>query len=336
MSVAPWIKARTVPHMRAFVVCALALITACGASSGNGGDGGSSGGDDTGGGSGSGGGGGGSGMGSGSSTVTDLRFGIVGDTRPPNPGDTTGYPTAIITKIYQDLEAESPKLPFVISTGDYMFADTASEVTAQLALYMGARNHYSGTQYPAMGNHECTGATASNCGTGNSDGMTANYTQFISTMLAPISMPTPYYTKNINAADNSWTAKFVFVACNAWNTAQGTWLTTELAKPTTYTFVVRHEGTNAVSQTSCSQSQTIIDAYPLTLLIVGHTHTYSHYSSTKEVVVGIGGAPLTSGTDYGYAVVARNADGTLTVTVYNYQSHAVIDTFKIKASGAAG
>ena len=66
-----------------------------------------------------------------------------------------------------------------------MFADTAAQVTAQLALYMTARSHYSGTQYPAMGNHECTGATASNCGQGNTDGMTANYSQFMSTMLAP-------------------------------------------------------------------------------------------------------------------------------------------------------
>jgi predicted phosphodiesterase len=343
MSVARFAKTRTVPHMRVFVVLALVLFTACGGgSSGNGGDGGSTGGGDDTGGSGSGGGGsnggsgGGSGMGSGTSTITDLSFGIVGDTRPPNPGDTAGYPTAIITKIYQDIEATTPKLPFVISTGDYMFADTASQVTAQLALYMTARNNYSGTQYPAMGNHECTGATASNCGTGNTDGMTANYTQFLSTMLAPVGMTTPYYTKNINAADNSWTAKFVFVACNAWNSTQASWLTTELGKTTTYTFVVRHEGTNAVSQTSCSQSQTIIDAHPLTLLIVGHTHTYSHYSSTKELVVGIGGAPLTSGTDYGYAMVTRTADGKLTVTVYNYSSHAVIDTFKITATGAAG
>jgi predicted phosphodiesterase len=333
MSVAAGADARTVPHMRVLAVFSSILLMGCGSSSGNGGDGGSTGGGDDGGGSGS---GSGSGMGSGSSSVTDLRFGIVGDTRPPSPGDTAGYPTAIITKIYQDLETEVPSVPFVISTGDYMFADTAAQVTAQLALYMTARNHYSGTQYPAMGNHECTGATASNCGQGNTDGMTANYTQFISTMLAPVSEPSPYYTKDINAADSSWTAKFVFVACNAWNSTQASWLTTELAQPTTYTFVVRHEGTNAVSQTSCSQSQTIIDAHPLTLLIVGHTHTYSHYSSTKEVVVGIGGAPLTSGTNYGYALVSRNADGTLTVTVYNYQSHAVIDTFKITASGAAG
>jgi hypothetical protein len=340
MSVASYACTRRVPHMRVFVVFAL-LLMGCGSSSGNGGDGSMTGGDDSGGSSsgsdgGGSGSGSGSGMGSGSSSVTDLRFGIVGDTRPPNPDDTAGYPSAIITKIYQDLEAELPNVPFVISTGDYMFADTAAQVTAQLALYMTARNQYSGTQYPAMGNHECTGATASNCGQGNTDGMTANYTQFISTMLAPVSETSPYYTKDINADDNSWTAKFVFVACNAWSSTQASWLTTELAKPTTYTFVVRHEGTNAISETSCSQSQTIIDAHPLTLLVVGHTHTYSHYSSTKEVVVGIGGAPLTSGTDYGYALVSRNASGTLTVTVYNYQSHAVIDTFTITASGAAG
>jgi len=300
------------------VVCAiLVVLAACGSRSNDNGTGDGGGSD-----------------GGGGSDAGDLRFGIVGDTRPANPGDTAGYPTAIITKIWQDMEAESPRVPFVISTGDYMFADTATEVTAQLALYMQARAAYSGIQYPVMGNHECTGATASNCGPGV-DGMTANYTSFISTMLAPIGIAMPYYTENVTAADNSWTAKFVFVACNAWDTTQGTWLTGELAKPTTYTFVVRHEGTNAVNQTQCGASQAIIDANPVTLLIVGHTHTYSHYKSTKEIVVGIGGAPLTSGTNYGYVVVSRNVNGTLTIKVYNYQSHGLIDTFAIQASGAA-
>src|SRR5450432_2735309 len=71
----------------------------------------------------------GSGSGSGSGNVTsagDLLFAIVGDTRPPSPDDTSGYPTAIITKIYQDIEAENPKIPFAISTGDYMFSYSAS------------------------------------------------------------------------------------------------------------------------------------------------------------------------------------------------------------------
>jgi hypothetical protein len=305
--------------MRAVCAIGFVVLAACGSGKNGNGDGGGSDPLDGGGSDGSAGG---------------LRFAIVGDTRPANPGDTVGYPTAIITKIWQDIEAESPTIPFAISTGDYMYADTAAEVTAQLAIYMQARSAYSGIQYPVMGNHECTGATASNCGPG-SDGMTANYVGFLSTLLAPIGIATPYYTENITAADNSWTAKFVFIACNAWDSVQGTWLTTQLANPTTYTFVIRHEGTNAVNETQCGASQSIIDANPLTLLIVGHTHTYSHYKTTKEIVVGIGGAPLTSGTDYGYAVVSRNTNGTLTIKVYNYQSHALIDTFSIQASGAA-
>jgi hypothetical protein len=50
-------------------------------------------------------------------------------------------------------------------------------------------------------------------------------------------------------------------------------------------------------------------------------------------VLGIGGAPLTSGTNYGYAIVTRNADGTLTVRVFTYQDRRLIDTFAIQPSG---
>jgi len=184
-----------------------------------------------------------------------------------------------------------------------------------------------------MGNHECTGATASNCGPGARDGVTANMTDFISTMLAPIGIDLPYYTETITATDNTWTAKFVVVACNAWNTTQATWLDQALAQPTDYTFVVRHESASTMSQTPCAQSQTIISAHPLTLLIVGHTHTYAHYASSKEVIVGNGGAPLTTGTNYGYVIVARNASGTLTVTAYDYMTHAVLNTFTIQPTG---
>jgi hypothetical protein len=135
--------------------------------------------------------------------------------------------------------------------------------------------------------------------------------------------------------DGSWTAKLVFVACNAWSSTQATWLDGELQKPTTYTFVVRHEGTSAMSQTPCAQSQTIINSHPLTLLVVGHTHTYAHYGSDKEIIVGNGGAPLTTGMNYGYVIVSRNASGTVTITAYDYMTHAVLDTFSIQASGSA-
>jgi predicted phosphodiesterase len=267
--------------------------------------------------------------------VSDLVFAVVGDTRPPSIDDTSGYPLSIITSIYQDLEAENPKPEFVVATGDYQFTSPSShEQVPQLNKYMTARATYTGPLYAAMGNHECTGATDSNCGSGNRDGITANMTDYINTMLMPNGINQPYYVENVSAMDNSWNAKFVFVACNAWSSAQSTWLDSQLSQQTTYTFVVRHESANDMSQTPCSASQTIINAHPLTLLIVGHTHEYRHESYDKEIIVGNGGAPLTSGTNYGYVIVSRNSTGTITVKAYDYQSHAVLDTFSIQATGA--
>ncbi len=276
----------------------------------------------------------GSGSDLGSGGSGGLTFAIVGDTRPSSVDDTANYPTAIITKIFSDIAATPAQ--FVIGTGDYQYASiTGSDQQPQIDLYMTARGGYAGPLYPAMGNHECTGYTNSNCGSGNPDGITKNYTAFMTTMLAPINQTLPYYTETVNAADNSWTAKFVFIACNAWTTAQGTWLTQQLAMPTTYTFVVRHESVSDMSMTMCADSQTIVKANPLTLLIVGHTHEYSHEKTDKEIINGIGGAPLTSGTNYGYTLVVRNGDGTLTVTTYDYMTHATIDAFSINAEGSA-
>ena len=278
----------------------------------------------------------GSGSDLGSGGSGGLTFAIVGDTRPSSVDDTANYPTAIITKIFQDIQSATPPVQFAIGTGDYQYASTTgSEQAPQIAKYMTARAGYSGPFYPAMGNHECTGFTDSNCGTGNSDGITKNMTAFMSTMLAPISETDPYYVESFAAPDNSWTAKVVVIACNAWTSTQASWLAQQLAVSTTYTFVVRHESVADMSTTECAASQTTVNAHPLTLLIVGHTHEYSHESSDKEIINGIGGAPLTSGTNYGYTLVVRNSDGTLTVTTYDYKSGAAIDTFKIKADGTA-
>ena len=336
--------------MRQLLLLVLA-IAACTSSNGattgddNGGssggtNGGSDGGGVTGGGSDPGGGsdgsGGTQGSGSGITTSSDLVFAVVGDTRPSSIDDTTNYPTSIITKIFEDIQNASPKVQFAIGTGDYQYASTTgSEQAPQIAKYMTARAGFSGPFYPAMGNHECTGFTDSNCGTGNTDGVTKNLTAFLSTMLGPISETKPYYVENVAASDSSWTAKLVFIACNAWDSTQASWLTQQLAVSTTYTFVVRHESAADMSGTKCSASQTTVSAHPLTLLIVGHTHEYSHEASEKEIINGLGGAPLTSGTNYGYTILTRNSDGTVTVTTYEYQSGSVIDTFKIKADGTA-
>ena len=100
--------------------------------------------------------------------LQELRFAVVGDTRPANIDDTANYPTDIVRAIWADVEMEGP--PFAVTTGDYMFASTVgNEVDPQLDLYLGARSTFTGMVYPAMGNHECTGYTASNCGPGASD-----------------------------------------------------------------------------------------------------------------------------------------------------------------------
>ena len=106
--------------------------------------------------------------------------------RPASPNDIAGYPTAIITRIFQDLENESPRPPFAITTGDYMFTNPyGSQSGAQMDLYLGAEAAYSNIVFHAMGNHECTGGTASNCGPGTMFGTTNNYATFLSRMIAP-------------------------------------------------------------------------------------------------------------------------------------------------------
>jgi hypothetical protein len=260
-------------------------------------------------------------------TVTRLLFGVVGDTRPANEDDTSGYPTAIIDQIYTDIAALSPMPTFLLGTGDYQFASpSGSQSAPQIALYMAARAKYSGVLYPAMGNHECTGATASNCGQGNTNGVTSNLTNFISTMLAPIQQTSPYYAVNINAMDGSWTAKFVFIAANAWDSGQSSWLSGVMANKTTYTFVVRHESTGTSGPPGVAPSDSILGGFPYTLLIVGHTHTYEH-RGTNEIIIGNGGAPLTGSGNYGFGLISQRSDGALTVDVIDYQSGQADSSF---------
>jgi hypothetical protein len=233
-------------------------------------------------------------------TLDNLSFAIIGDTRPPNPGDTAGYPTGIITTIFQDIQNENPRPGFVVTTGDHAYDDDAADGAGygpQADLFLAACANYSGTVFFTMGNHECNGYTASNCGSGNATGITGAFTQYQNKMLATIGQTNPYYSVNIKATDGSWTAKLVFIAANYWSTAQSTWLTNTLAQPTTYTFVMRHESATATTAPGVTPSKTIMAKYPVTTLIVGHTHTLESVTNSKEIIVGNGGAPLTTNTD---------------------------------------
>ncbi len=266
-------------------------------------------------------------------TESAIYFAVVGDTRPANEDDTTNYPTAIIDTIFSDIQAVSPAIPFVVSTGDYQFSNpTGTQASAQLAKYAAAKGSYTGLQFPAMGNHECTGYTASNCGSGNVDGITKNYTAFVTTLLGPIQKTSPYYSINVNSPTNAWTAKFVFVAANAWDSTQSSWLTTTLAQSTTYTFIMRHESASANTAPGVTPAEAIMAKYPYTLSIVGHSHEYYHSSGSREVVVGNGGAPISTNQDYGYAIVRQLSNGNIQVDMYDYKTNAVDSNFEFNVT----
>jgi hypothetical protein len=276
------------------------------------------------------------GAGNGGGILDELRFAVIGDTRPANLDDTAHYPTDIVRQIWTAVEAEQPHPVFAVTTGDYMFASISThEQDPQLDLYLGARAVYHGIVYPALGNHECNGYTNSNCGPGGVTGAPVNYQSFLSRMIEPIGEHRPYFVERFAATDASWTAKFVFIAANAWTSDQGSWLELALSEPTTYTFVVRHEPHDADTAPGVTPSAAILAKHPMTMLITGHTHTYRHIPAYREIIVGNGGAPLTSGTNYGYVIIARGADGQLAVTSYDYASHAIVDQFAVTAAGTA-
>jgi hypothetical protein len=279
-------------------------------------------------------------------SISRLVFGVVGDTRPPNEDDVGGYPTPIITKIYQDIEGLAVKPPLVLGTGDYQFSSTSdnSDATQQIGVYMQARSAYSGAFFPAMGNHECgvgSGCSTSddcNCVAGQGGNNTANLQAFMSGMMAPISQNNPYYSINVNATDNSWTAKFVITAANAWDSNQQTWLQNTMAQKTTYTFVVRHEPSDSTPvPPGVAGVDAVLTQYPYTMLFVGHTHDYGHWTSyegtpacgsncppaSRAVVVGNGGAPISSSKyDYGYVIASQRCDGAMVVDEYDYMTGA--------------
>ncbi len=264
-------------------------------------------------------------------TLDTLTFAVVGDTRPANEDDTAGYPTAVITQIWQDVEAHSPKPAFAVTTGDYQYANPfGTQSKPQLQAYLSARQTFSNIVFPVMGNHECTGYTDSNCGQGNKDGITTNYTNFMSMMLAPIGQTTlPYYSIDVNGTNDAWTAKFVMVACNAWDQTQATWLDGELAKPTTYTFVVRHEGNDATTAPCVTPMTSILSSHPLTLLIAGHTHTFEFYGSERQMIVGNGGAPLSGHLNYGYVIASQQPNRTINFDEYDYMSNQVVQNYNL-------
>ncbi len=276
--------------------------------------------------------------------VDELYFAVAGDTRPSLPNQTSGYPSDIITKIYDDIEGlGANKPPFVVGTGDYqnsilkrglLGGNTALE---QFDLFLAARRHYSGAWFPTMGNHECSPVSSSNCVAGSLD-MNANdaFAAYEEKVLAPLGKTKPYYTIKVSATDGSWTSKFVFPAANAWDAAQDTWFKAAMAEATTYTFVIRHEPANASpAPPGVAATEATMALFPYTMCIVGHTHTYTR--TGRELLVGNGGAPLADSKNYGYALLKRrSSDGAIVVDMMDKDTNRADTAFHyaLKADGS--
>jgi hypothetical protein len=253
-----------------------------------------------------------------------LSFAVFGDCRPANLNQTSGYPSAIIGNIFT--LAQKLNVQFVVGTGDYMFANDQTDVDGQVALFQQAEaNFTAGPIYLTMGNHECTGATNSNCPSFNE---TPNVQAFMGKLL-PSGSTLPYY--RIDQDTPMGKAKFLFVAANAWSTTQQSWLTTQLADPTMYTFVVRHEPASTTDAPGVTPSEQAMQGASYTLALLGHSHEYRHVD-TKHVISGNGGAPIAYG-NYGLLLVQQQTNGNITVTEYDQTSGAPLDLWSVTPDG---
>ena len=281
-----------------------------------------------------GGGGAGSGVGgngSGSSTGSDgggsgalMSFAVFGDCRPPLPEDTTQYPSMIVTSIFSRAQAEGAQ--FVVGTGDYMNAFTQTAADAQVDLFLAARASFTGPVYLTMGNHECMTTTSGNCPNANE----SPNAQVYMSKLAPAGSTKPYFRIDLPTPFGG--AKFVFVAANAWSTEQSDWLKMQLADPTRYTFVMRHEASNDQSAPGVGQTDTLLVGAPLTVAFFGHTHEYQRIDPS-HVIAGNGGAPLDSGTQYGFVLVKQRGDGNLSLSAIDQATGNPMDAWAVTPDG---
>jgi hypothetical protein len=274
-------------------------------------------------------------------TVNLLAFAVFGDVRPgnivtasstsactstTNTTSSTCYPLPTITSIMQGIQALGAQ--FAIGTGDYMFTSNSSDVQQQLGYLLQAEQNYKGFIAHTMGNHECTGATASNCPNGNE---TPNVQGYMSKLI-PFSS-TPYYSFVVHTSMGD--AKFIQVAANAWSSAEQSWLQSALAVPSKYTFVSRHEPPSGSTAPGVSPSDSLMQSAnpPVTLKLYGHSHEYNH-ESTNAVISGNGGAPLTTGS-YGYLYVVQRPDGNISVTEYDQGTNSPTETWAVTPTGQA-
>ncbi len=264
-------------------------------------------------------------------TVDRLFFGFTGDTRPADDGQP--YPQAIINNIFTEMGKKG--VQFAVDQGDHMFAYTGkfANSAAQMANYVSAANLLKKTVFMTMGNHECSTGDPKLCSLTTSDGYDYNYTSYMN-VLRTQGLSLPYY--RFDVMTNQGLAVFIVVADNVWDGTGGTeatWLETQLTdadKNAKYTFVSKHHPFKNTDNAAFPEIYAAITKHKYTLLLTGHSHLYKRQPTDRRaIVVGCGGAPLAGGAFWGYGTALQNADGTISVNVYDQATGNVEDSFSV-------
>lgn len=263
-------------------------------------------------------------------SVDRLRFAVFGDVRPPTEDDTASYPTAIVQDVMDGIEQVGAQ--FVIATGDYMFARSYEVAARQVDLLLAAESRYRGHVFHALGNHECTGATASNCPNATETG---NVRVFRERLIA--AQPGVYYDFVVQSAMGD--AHFIVSAPNAWSSSQQAWLARVLAQPARYTFVVAHvppTSNGAAPGSSAIEDMVRMRAGGVTLRLYGHTHDYRRIAA-NALISGNAGAPLQDAQgSYGFVLVEQRSDGNVQVTAYDVgRPPMVVESFVVRPDGTS-
>ena len=279
-------------------------------------------------------------------TVTLLKFGVFGDSRPDTVNcDISQAPcnagTAIVTSIIKGMAQKN--VQFILAGGDYIYCNADANCAASHAkAFLGAEvaGGFQGTIFHAMGNHECITGTCANCPNENE---TPNVQQYMQNILA--FEPHSYFDFSVQTSQGL--AHFIVSSPNAWDSSnvQQNWLNQVAAQPADYTFYLQHEprgdeGAPCPAPGAKASYETMRSKNPnTTLYLYSHVHEYMHYTDNpNEVIVGNGGAPLNtagpaSGQFFGYLIVEQLANGNVQVTAYEAVTDIQKDQWTVTPKG---
>ena len=247
-------------------------------------------------------------------TVTLLKFGVFGDSRPAHHNaSASDFPSAVVTEIVAGMTAK--RVQIIFGVGDWQECDQSAECSrGDLGALLAAEaaGGFKGTILNMMGNHDCaSGYDAAECPLENE---TENVSQYMQMVLAPVGKSHSYFDLNVETSKGK--AHFIVASPSAWSDNQQSWLNGVSAQPADYTFYLQHQ---PQADPTCPGAKPAYDTMKAanpntTLYMYGHVHEYKHYAGINEFIIGNGGAP--SPPWYGYAIVEQLSNGNIQVTVY--------------------